>query len=84
MIAPYSNIHQDRSQHIPQKVRESFSFIHQPKKVFKLQYSTEDTRDVSLTTQQSASMTQPQHTTDKKNKTIQHSLEFWRKEKMIL
>lgn len=69
MTASYSNIHQDRSQHIPQKVRESVSFIHQPKKVFKLQWSTEDIQDTLPTTGQSALTTQPQHTTDEKSKT---------------
>lgn len=64
MTAPNSNIHQYRSQCIPQKVRESFSFIHQSKKVFKSQRSTEDIQEVLLTTGQSALMTQPQHTTD--------------------
>lgn len=76
MTASYSNIHQDRSQHIPQKVRESFSFTHQPKKVFKSQWSTEDIQDALLTTGRSALTTQPQHTTDEKNKATQHVLEF--------
>lgn len=76
MTASSSNIYQDRSQHIPQKVRESFSFIHQPKKVFTSQWSIRDIQDALLTTGQSALTTQPQHTADEESQTTQHVLEF--------